>query len=95
LADSTKKLKPHSNVVFTQLSDGEAVLLNLQTKLYYSLNGSGTYLWQFLEQKDSTTKKDLVAKLSDHYQIPSPKAANDVQDFLQDLSGEGLLEETR
>ena len=86
------KIKPHSEVVFTKLSDGEGILLNLQTKLYYSLNSTGSFLWQLIEKNPSLSVSDLGAKLLNHYQIPQNTAIKDTNDFIQDLTGEGLLE---
>ena len=34
-----KNIKPNPSVVFTDLEDGSAVLLDLDSKFYYSLNG--------------------------------------------------------
>jgi hypothetical protein len=42
---------PDPNVVFTRLGENDGVLLHLNTKRYYSLNGTGSRLW---ELSDST-----------------------------------------
>ena len=44
-------LKPNPDVIFTPLNDGESVLLHMESKLYYSLNGSGSFMWRWLANR--------------------------------------------
>jgi hypothetical protein len=41
-------VRPHPQVVDTALESGETVLLQLESKIYYSLNVTGTHIWQGL-----------------------------------------------
>jgi hypothetical protein len=43
-------VRPHSAVVDTALDTGETVLLHLDTQTYFSLNATGTRIWQGLKQ---------------------------------------------
>ena len=80
------------DVVFTKLKEGEGVLLHLGSKLYYSLNGSGSFLWQLMESKEAQTIDELSARLEAHYQIPPQQAHSDCDELLRELLGEGLIE---
>ena len=42
------QVRPHAEVVDTELESGETVLLQLESKIYYSLNVTGTHIWQGL-----------------------------------------------
>lgn len=54
-------LKQNRDVLCTQLDDGKAVLLDLGTKYYYTLeNEESSYLWNSLDQKKTI---DQLAKL--------------------------------
>lgn len=44
------QVRPHAEVVDTELETGETVLLQLESKTYYSLNVTGTQIWQGLKQ---------------------------------------------
>jgi hypothetical protein len=87
-------LAPHPAVIFTPLNDGEAVLLHMDSKLYYSLNGSGSFMWQLLESKAAGSEALLVKRLCETFQIPLETAQADVREFVGDLVREGLLQET-
>lgn len=86
-------LKPGKDIIFTELSDGEGVLLNLATKLYYSLNATGTFMWRLIEKCEAQSEPSLVERLESHYRIPRETALSDVQEFLSDLLSERLLED--
>jgi hypothetical protein len=42
-------IRVHDEVVFREL-DGEAVILNLETGVYFGLNRVGTRIWQLIEE---------------------------------------------
>ena len=64
------------------LSDG-AVLLNLQTKRYFSLNETGTRIWEMVQQ---TADEDaIVATLLREYEVEEPMARAEVRRILDEL----------
>src|SRR5687767_752605 len=46
----TQQFRPHPEVVDTTLEEQEVVLLQLESMRYYSLNLTGTRIWQGLKQ---------------------------------------------
>jgi hypothetical protein len=78
-------------VVFTDLDDGSAVLLHLQTKYYYSLNETGCFLWKLLEGDKGSSEEELVSELYVHFDVEPDIARKDIRDFLKDLSVQGLI----
>jgi hypothetical protein len=55
------------DAAFATLEDG-AVILNLRTKRYYSLNETGSALWGMMEAGTGTVH-GLVAKLVELYDV--------------------------
>ena len=73
------------------LTDG-AVLLNLYTKRYFSLNDTGSRIWSLLEQQASDD--EIVETLVREYDVEKPEAARAVNHLLDDLIAERLIERT-
>jgi len=86
-----KKYKGREDVVFTDLDDGSAVLLHLESKYYYSLNDTGSFLWKLMEQNEGTTEEEMIKELCDTFDVDEDKAKEDVEDFIHNLSEEGLI----
>jgi hypothetical protein len=70
--------------------DDDVVAVDLDQSTYLSTNGSGALLW--LELAGGTTRERLVERLAQAYLIDSDRAAADVDRFLTELNGQGLLE---
>ena len=75
-------------VVETVLEDG-AVLLNLRTKFYYSLNGVGYKIWQLLDSAESS--EELFQKAMAAYEAESGKIKEGISKFLGELEQEQLV----
>jgi hypothetical protein len=87
-----KKFTANKEVVFTELKDGSAVLLHLETKYYHSLNDTGCFLWKALEENESgTTDEELAEKLFENFDVELDKAREDVNEFLRDLKALSLI----
>ena len=71
--------------------DSEVVAVDVDSSTYLSTNGSGALLW--LELARGTTRDALVERLAQAYLLDDERAASDVDDFLGELRGQGLLEE--
>ena len=64
------------------LSDG-AVLLNLQTKRYFSLNETGTRIWEMVQQ--TAEEEVIVATLLREYEVEETMARLEVRRILDEL----------
>lgn len=73
------------------LSDG-AVLLQLYTKRYFSLNDTGSRIWSLLEQHAS--EDEIVETLVREYDVETSEATLAVRRLLDDLLAERLIEPT-
>ena len=82
------RLARSPDVVSTELEDG-AVLLNMETRLYYSLNREGLEIWSLL---DSTTgPEDLARHLAHAFDVEEDRARVSVSAFLGELERERLV----
>ena len=70
---------------------GEAILIDLNTGSYYSLNETGTWLWEHLDGK--RTVGELATELAIACNIPDQVDAiqGDVIELLTDLTREKLV----
>jgi coenzyme PQQ synthesis protein D (PqqD) len=70
------------------LSDG-AVLLNLQTKRYFSLNETGTRIWEMVQQ--TADEETIVATLLSEYDVEETMARSEVRRILDELIDAQLI----
>lgn len=73
-----------------RILDGEAVVINNVTSYYYSLNKTGTYVWQLLLD-DELTLEDVVERVSRRYRKSGGEVRAEVQALLEELDREGLV----
>lgn len=77
------------NVVSADL-DGEAVLLNIETGVYFGLDQLGTEIWKGIE--DGEGEDDIFARLLKEYDVEPGRLRGDLSDFLRQLAQKGLIE---
>jgi len=82
------KVAPNTEVVVTEL-DGEAVLLHLNTKMYYSLNPTGLCIWNMLA--DDTTLSEIGGRLQNRYELDTKNAEQSVLNLVNQLHSEQLV----
>lgn len=82
-------LQPNRAEVAADVLDGEAVLINLSNGVYYSLVGTGSFLWTLIEQNHTL---DAIAEaLTAHYDVSLSQAQTDVQALAERLIAENLV----
>jgi hypothetical protein len=69
--------------------DDGAVVLNMRTKRYYSLNETGATIWRLLE--DDVVVEDVVRQLIDRYSVGARDAGDSVDALLGALVDESLI----
>ncbi|MFB6230874.1 MAG: PqqD family protein [Salinibacter sp.] len=82
--------RPNSDVVSTEIDEDESVLLSLETQEYYSLNETGSRIWELLSRGQNT--EDIASALTEEWAISEAEALEYVRSFLQELRDEGLVE---
>jgi hypothetical protein len=83
--------RPSPNVVMTELDDATGVLLSLDTKIYYTLNATGVFVWKTMAQDASLDVAQLAEKVAANFEVEHDVAARDLKEMLDELVAEGLV----
>ena len=81
-------LRVAEDVVFREL-DGEAVILNLASGVYFGLDQVGTRIWQLIEQHGGL--RDVLARLREEYDASPDVLEHDLVDLASQLAAKGLV----
>ena len=76
------------DIVFREL-DGEAVVLNLESGMYFGLDEVGTRIWQLVDEH-RTLRRALEALVAE-FDAPSSQLERDLLQFIDLLSAKGLV----
>jgi hypothetical protein len=76
------------NVHWTVL-EGEAVLLNLDNGIYYTLNRVGTVIWEFFTGHQSF--ESILASICERFEVTREQAREDLEALVTRLHQEGLI----
>jgi hypothetical protein len=83
MVDLAQKIQPHPEVVDTELDSGETVLLHLDSKTYYSLNLTGTRIWQGVKQ--GLTLQEISQQLQAVFAVEPVRADRSVSTLVEEL----------
>lgn len=83
-----KRVVRNPAVVCTDLDDG-AVLLDLESTSYYSLNRTGLRIWKFLEE--ARTLDGIAAHLAAEFEVEYEHALASAERFVSVLEQERLI----
>ncbi len=85
----TDRFKPDRERVAAEVVDGEAILIDLTTGVYYSMDGVAAIIWSLIERQQSG--EEIVAALSGIYDVQPSEIAADVAALMDTLLTEGLI----
>jgi hypothetical protein len=83
------RYRPTPDALFATLSDG-AVVLDIQTRKYFSLNETGARIWALIREGRDTG--EIISVLLDEYDVTSQSAEEAVALLVESLAGEKLIE---
>ena len=83
---------PHPDVQCSVL-DGEAVLLNLETGAYFTLNRVGTISWELFNGERTLTH--VHAAICERFEVSEEVARQDLLSLVKHLDQEGLIQPER
>lgn len=83
------RLRISNDVVFHDL-DGEVVILNLETGVYFGLDPVGTRIWQLVREHGSLTK--VRDALLEEYEVTEARCTHDLLELAARLREKGLVE---
>jgi coenzyme PQQ synthesis protein D (PqqD) len=85
------KYSVNSDVATWRVLDGEAVIINNQTSYYYSLNKTGTYVWNLLVDNEMSLD-EIVENVGTEYELSGEDIRGDITAILENLYKEKLVE---
>ena len=85
----SSKIRLKKEVLFREL-DGETVLLNTQTGVYFGLDPAGTAVWNWLQKERQL--KPVFESMLETYDVDAAQCKEDLLRFAQILQKNGLLE---
>jgi hypothetical protein len=77
-------------VVDTELEAGETVLLHVESTTYYSLNPTGTRIWQGLKQ--GLSLREISHQLQEVFEVEAEHADRSVRTFVDELVQHRLVQ---
>ncbi len=77
-------------VTSQRVSAAETIVLDLESERYYTLNETGTRIWDCLAEGSSLD--NLAKQIADEFRVPKPMVSSDMVEMLDDLVSAGLLE---
>lgn len=81
-----RRVPPH--IAWRRVED-QVVALDLNTSIYWSLDGVGAWIWERLAE--GRTAESILEALGDEYDVQPETAREDLQRFLGELEQEGLV----
>lgn len=85
----TSRFKVNEKLVTSKIIDGEAIIINLASGMYYSLDRTGALLWMLISGGYSLGESADV--LSARYSVPVDRAGEDVNRLVNDLVNQNLV----
>ena len=91
---ATDPVKDHYRVIYSEEvyvsdMDGEKVMMSIDTGKYYNLGFTGGRIWELAESSPSLG--EIVAVLTDEYEVDEEQCRQQVHAFVTELEREGLL----
>lgn len=85
------KYRVNSDKVTWRILDDEAVIIHNDTSYYYSLNTTGTYVWNLLIDNWMDID-EIVTNVCSHYDQKGEQIIADIKDMMDNLYKEKLIE---
>ncbi len=86
---SEQTYKTNDAKVISEMLDGETILINLENGNYYSMNDTGSVVWNLLQT--GAGAGDMTAALVAGYEVDEDVVTKDLQAFLDVLRADGLI----
>ena len=75
--------------VVGEVIDGEVMVINLDTGVYYSVTGAGAAVWPMLV--GGATQREISDRVARHYGADAASVERDVDAFVKQLAEEAIL----
>ena len=85
----TSGIRVKEKVVFRDLK-GEAVLLNLETGVYFGLDSVGSRIWNLIQEHESLEK--VLGILLEEYEVEKARCQKDLLEISAQMNEKGIIE---
>jgi Coenzyme PQQ synthesis protein D (PqqD) len=82
------RVQVNEDVLFQELQ-GEAVLLNLKSGIYFGLDPIGTRIWQLFAEHDALS--EIVQVITEEYDVARDRCEADLVMLVTELECQGLI----
>lgn len=88
MATLTSRVKVNDDVLFQELQ-GEAVLLNLKSGVYFGLDPVGTRIWQLFAEHEVLS--EVAQAIVTEYDVAEDRCSEDLLKLVDDLEKQELV----
>jgi hypothetical protein len=81
-------MKENNKILFQKLGK-EAVILQLESEMYFGLDEVGTRIWEVLKQEGSTEK--ALSILLEEYNVEEEVLRKDIEELIEELKKKKIL----
>jgi hypothetical protein len=92
LSDPANAYPAKNKNVAWKVLEGEAVVLSLDSGVYFTLNATGTAVWERID--GATSLEEIGRGLCEQFDVPAEQATRDLLELTQALLDEGLISVT-
>lgn len=89
MLSAESRVDPNVAEVAAKVIDGEAIIMNLSSGLYYSMDNVGAAIWELIARRYSL--REVADVIADRYRVDRERAAGDVRRLVQELLDEHLV----
>lgn len=89
MAQIPDRLQPNAKEVAAKVIDDEAILINLSTAVYYSMDGTGGRIWSLIEERHDLDT--IAATLASEYAESPDRCRADLETLAAQLIEENLV----
>ena len=85
------RYRASERALLTELGDGTGVLLDLDSKFYFTLNATAIFAWKLLAAGAERSCEQLAAELAQEFEVDAAQARADLDAVLELLRRERLV----
>ncbi|MDD9933402.1 MAG: PqqD family protein [Myxococcales bacterium] len=85
------RYRASERALLTELGDGTGVLLDMDSKFYFTLNETAIFVWKQLAAPATLNRDELAARVSGEFDVDAAAAADDIDAVLEMLQRERLV----
>jgi len=88
MPDHEGVLRPDTARVAARVIDGEAIIMDVRSGVYYSMQGTGSFVWEQID--GGATVQGIAQALARRYDVSPERALQDVTSLVEQLLQEGV-----